>query len=347
MNARPSKLARTLGVLPLVLAGSLAICPVHADPVADFYRGRTLTVVSAGEAGGAHGTYAQVITAHIRRHIPGTPGVVIQHMVGAGGNLAANYLYNVAPKDGSVIGVPLQDLIVNARLGVSAVKYDATKAHYLGGADVTRTTVTVMKSSGVTSLDEARRREVLIGASGKSGQNYTIPVVLNAVIGTRFRIVTGYPGINVIHLAMDRGEVHGSAASWAVIASTRREWIEGKRITNLVTIGSERDPQIPDVPALGELATGEGDRVLIGLMAAPAALGRAWVAFGDIPTERLAALRAAFAATLADPQFKAEAAARGLGLEPVTWQAQQALAGQILATPDATVARLKRILELD
>ena len=331
----------------LLALALLADAPARADSVADFYRGKSITVVSAGEAGGAHGVYAQLISAHIKAHVPGNPSIVIQHMVGAGGNLAMNYLYNAAPRDGSYIGVPLQDLIVNARIGVAAVKYDPAAALYLGGADVTRTTVTVMKASGVASLEDARRKEVLMGASGKSGQNYVIPTVLNNVLGTRFRVVMGYPGINAVNLAMERGEVHGHAVSWPVIAGTKKEWIAQKLISNLVTIALEREPELPDVPALAELVTSDDNRTLIALLTAPAALGRAWVAFGDIPKDRLAALRAAFAATMADPAFLADAAARGLPIRAVDWQAQQAIAAQILATPDATVARLKGILGLD
>jgi tripartite-type tricarboxylate transporter receptor subunit TctC len=321
--------------------------PAAADPVADFYRGKTIIVVSGGEVGGAHGVYAQLIVPHIKKYIPGNPNVVIQYMGGAGGNLAMNYLYNIAPKDGTYIGVPLQDLIVNARIAVAAVKYDAAAAHYLGGADVTRTTVTVMKASGVHSLDDARHKEVLMGASGKSGQNYIIPTVLNAVLGTKFRVVTGYPGITAINLAMERGEVQGHAVSWPVIAGTKKDWIERGLVTSLVTIAMEREPELPDVPALAELVTADEDRTLIRLLTAPAALGRAWVAFGDIPSDRLAALREAWSKAMADPALRTEAAARGLSIRPVSWQAQQDIAQQILATPNAVVARLKGILGLE
>ena len=330
----------------IALAGAVSSIAARADPVADFYRDKTITVVSAGEVSGAHGAYAQLMAAHIRKHIPGNPNVIIQYMIGAGGNLAMNYLYNVAPKDGTYVGVPLQDLIFNARIGVAAVKYDPRKTHYLGGADTTRTTVTVMKASGVATLEEAKHKEVVIGAAGASGQNYIIPAMLNGMMGTKFRIVTGYPGINLIHLAMERGEVQGTAASWAVIASTRREWIEKKLINNLVTIGTERDPELPDVPALGELVTTPEDRAIVPLLAGPAAHGRAWVAFGDIPAERLAALREAFARTLADPAYLAEARQRGLVIDPVAAERQQKLASEIMATPDAPVARLKQILGL-
>lgn len=334
-------------ILALAVVAALWAAPVKADTVADFYRGKTITLVSAGEAGGAHGTYAQVITAHIKKHIPGNPTVVVQYMLGAGGNQAANYLYNVAPKDGTVIGLPLQDLIFNARIGVQAVKYDAAKVHYLGGADITRTTVSVMKASGILSLEDARQKEVLMGSTGKSGQTYIIPMVLNAMLGTKFRPVIGYQGINFIHLAMERGELHGSAASWPTIAAAKKSWVEKGLIANLVTVAMEREPELPDVPALSELVTSDADRALIPLLAGSAALGRAWIAFDDIPEDRLAALRKAWTSTMADPAFRADAAQRGLALNPVSWQVQQDLTKQILATPDATVARLKDILGLE
>jgi tripartite-type tricarboxylate transporter receptor subunit TctC len=331
----------------LLACAAVWAAPAQADAIADFYRDKTVTVVSAGEAGGAHGAYAQLISQHIRKHIPGNPNVVMQYMLGAGGNQAPNYLYNVAPKDGTVIGLPLQDLIFNARIGVQAVKYDPAQAHYLGGADVTRTTVSVMKASGIRTLDDARRQEVLMGSTGKSGQTYIIPMVLNSMLGTKFRPVLGYQGINFIHLAMERGELHGSAASWPTIAAAKKAWVEKGLIANLVTIAMEREPDLPDVPALSELVTAPDDRALIPLLAGSAALGRTWVAFGDVPKDRLAALRQAWAATMADPAFRADAEARGLVLHPVSWQAQQEIAAQILATPDAAVARLKGILGLE
>jgi tripartite-type tricarboxylate transporter receptor subunit TctC len=347
MPGRRARFAGAAAIAALVVAGGPRASPARAEAVADFYKDKIVTLVSAGEAGGAHGTYAQLISAHIRKHIPGNPTVVIQYMLGAGGNQAANYLYNVAPKDGTAIGLPLQDLIFNARIGVQAVKYDAAKTHYLGGADVTRTTVSVMKASGVHSLDDARRNEVLMGATGKSGQTYIIPVVLNSMLATKFRVVTGYQGINFIHLAMERGELHGSAASWPTIAAAKKSWVEKGLINNLVTVAMEREPDLPAVPALAELVTAAEDKALIPLLAGSAALGRAWIAFGDIPHDRLAALRDAWVKTMADPAFRAEAAARGLSLNPVTWQAQQELTERILATPDATVGRLKGILGLD
>jgi len=317
-----------------------------ADAVADFYKDKTITVVSAGGAGGAHGAYAQLISTQIGKYIPGNPNVIVQYMPGAGGNKAMNYLFRTRPDDGTYLGVPLQDLIFNARIGVKAVKYDATGARYLGGVDSTRTTVTVMKASGASSLDDAKRKEVIMASSGKSGQTYIIPTVLNALLGTKFRVVSGYRGLGLMHLAMAKGEVHGRAASYQSIAGTKPEWVRKGLIANLVTIASDRDPDVPDVPALAELVTSKEDQALVRLLSGSAALGRAWIAFGAIPKDRLAALRGAFGKTLSDPTFKIETGKRDLPLRPVSWQTQEKLAAELLATPDSTVARLKSILKL-
>ncbi len=320
--------------------------PSVADPVSDFYGDKTVTVVSAGSAGAAHGVYAQLIIHHLKKYIPGKPTIIIQYMPGAGGNKAMNYLFNATRDDGTYLGVPLQDLIFNARMGVKGVKYDAAKAHYLGGADVTRITVTVMKASGIATIEDARKKEVLMGASGKSAQPYTVPIVLNALMGTKFRVVTGYRGLNGIHLAMERGEVHGRATSWQSITSGKKSWIEKDLINNLLVFDMEREPEIPNVPAVSEMLASESDRNLVRLITGSAILGRAWIAFGKLPTERLAALRAAYASTLADPDFIKDAAKRGLGVRPVGWQQQQALAKEILEAPESTVVRLKGILGL-
>jgi len=204
-------------------------------------------------------------------------------MPGAGGNKAMNYLYNVTSRNGTAVGVPLQDLVFNARVGIKAVKYDASKVRYLGGVDSTRTTVTVMKTLGVTTLDGAKRKEVLMAASGRGGQTYIIPILLNQMLGTKFRVVKGYRGLGLMHLAMDKGEVHGRAASWSSITSTKPEWVSKGLVANLVTIGLEREPDLPNVPTLAELVKSDADRNLVRFLAGSAALGRAWAGFGAIP----------------------------------------------------------------
>jgi tripartite-type tricarboxylate transporter receptor subunit TctC len=342
MNPKIHPATAAIAAAGVFALGASTVC---ADPVADFYRDKTVKVISAGGAAGAHGAYAQLISSYIQKYIPGNPTVIMQYMAGAGGNKAMNYLFNATANDGAHIGVPLQDLIFNARIGVKAVKYDPARAQYLGGVDSTRTTVSVMKASGVTTLEDAKRREVIMGTGGKSGQTYVVPVVLNSLLGTKFRVVSGYRALGPIHIAMERGEVHGRAASWQSIAGPKRDWVSKGMVVNLLTVALEREPELPDVPALSELAKSDDDRALIRLMAGSAALGRAWVAFG-IPADRLAALRAAYAKTVADAAFLANAKKRNLPVRPVSWQDQQKLTEEILATPEATVARLKSILGL-
>ncbi|MFN3890666.1 MAG: hypothetical protein ACK4MV_09730 [Beijerinckiaceae bacterium] len=332
--------------MSLMAIGFMGGASASSDRVADFYRGRTVYVISAGGAGGAHGLYGQVIASHIKRHIPGNPNVVIQYMLGAGGNISMNYLYNVAAKDGTYIGVPLQDLIFNARIGVQEVKYDPKKVRYLGGADTTRTVVSVMRASKIATLRDAADREVLIGTSGRSGQSYIIPVVLNALLNTKFRPIMGYKDISEIHLAMERGEVQGTAASWPTIANTKQDWVKNDLVLNLVTIGLDRDPELPSVPAITELATAPEDKDLVELLSASAQHGRAWIAMGDIPADRLSALRKAFADTMADPAFREETAKRNMTINPVSWQDQESAQRKIIDTSESAVARLKKILEL-
>ena len=338
----------TISVLGALAVSATMVCsgPVQADAVADFYKGKTVTIVSAGSAGGAHGVYGQVISAHMQKYFPGKPTIIIQYMAGAGGNKAMSYLFNATTDNGTFLGIPLQDLIFNARIGMRAVKYDPKQAHFLGGADVTRTTVTVMKSSGVTTLEEAKQKEVLMAASGTAAQPYMIPIVLNNLLNTKFRVITGYRGINPMHLAMERGEVQGLAASWQSITTTKQDWIQKDLVANLITVAMEREPDLPQVPSLAELVSSEEDKSLIRLMAASSVHGRAWIAHGGIPEARLAALRKAYANTLADPAFQADAKKRDLPLRPVTWALQEERKRDIIETPDKTVQRLKSMLNI-
>lgn len=331
-------------IFGLALATMAWATSAQADAVSEFYSGKTITLISAGSAGGAHGQYAQLIAPHISKHIPGNPNIIIQYMTGAGGNRAMNYLFNVPPDDGTYLGVPLQVLVFSPRIGVSGIKYEPAKAHYLGGADVIRNVVTVMKASGIETLEDAKQKEVLMGASGKSAQPYMIPIVINDVLRTKFRMITGYDGMHGINLAMERGEIQGRATSWQSVTSTKRDWIENRLINNLVTVAMEREPDLPEVPALSELVTSDDDLSLVRLLAGTSVHGRAWIAWGNIPAERLAALRAAFASTMADPEFRKEAEKRRMNIRPVSWQEQEELKEQILKTPDRVVTRLKNIL---
>ncbi len=316
-----------------------------ADPVADFYRNATINVVLAGGAGAIHAIYTQTLAPFLRRHMPGNPNIVINYQTGAGGTIAANYLYNISPKDGTHIGALLPEMPMAARLGAAGIKYDPRKFSYLAGADVTNSTITLMRSAGITSIAEAREKTAVIAAGGPGSQTFLTPVVANAVIGTKFKIVAGYNGLGAIDIAVDRGEANGRSGSWSSIKATRPQWLSQNLVVHLAVVGPEREPDLPDVPLLTEFAATASDRAVLSLISDNAILGRSWLAPPGVPAERLVALRDAFWKALNDPEMVAEAKARNIDLRPVRWEKLADVVERTMATDDASVDRLKRIID--
>jgi tripartite-type tricarboxylate transporter receptor subunit TctC len=323
----------------------MASTKASADPVADFYRGGKITVVLAGGPGAIHSIYTQLLAPYVRKHMPGNPSLVVNAMPGAGGMVAANYLYSVAPKDGSYIGSLLPEMPMSARFGTAGVRYEAQKFSYLAGADITNSTITLMRSAGIMSIADARERSAVIAAGGPGSQTYITPTVVNAVLGTKFKIVSGYNGLNAIDIAVDRGEAHGRSGSWSSIKATRPNWLSGNLVVHLAVVGPEREADLPDVPLLTELANSPKDKAVLSLISDNAMLGRAWLAPPGVPADRIAALRQAFEKALREPELLAEAKARQLDIRPVTWQKLSATVDQIVRAEEETVSRLKGILE--
>ena len=334
-------------VLPAIAAGlALPAVPAAAD-VAAFYRGKTITVINAGGPGGASAAYGQLVAPFVEKNLPGNPAIVIQYMPGAGGAKAANYLYNAAARDGSAIGQPLQEMPLWGRVQSGGVRYDPARFQYLGGADVTRSTISVMKAhTKVRSIEDARRTETIMAAGGKASQPYMYPAIANAILGTKFKIVTGYPGTGQMNLAIERGEAHGRAGSWGSFKGAKPQWIKDDLLAHLAVIGPDPEPDLPGVPLLSDLAAAPGDRAVLDLVSTTAVVGRAWVAPPKVPSDRVAALRQAFAKALRDPALAAEAKRRNLDLNPVAWQAQQDAVKKILAADQRVVDRLRDILGL-
>lgn len=316
-----------------------------ADPVADFYRTATISVVLAGGAGGIHAIYTQTLAPFVRKHMPGNPNIVINYQTGAGGTIAANYLYNVSPKDGTAIGALLPEMPVAARLGSPGIKYDPRKFSYIAGADITNSTITLMRSAGISSIAQAREKTAVIAAGGPGSQTFLTPIVANAVIGTRFKIVAGYNGLGAIDIAVDRGEADGRSGSWSSIKATRPQWLSQNLVVHLAVVGPEREPDLPDVPLLTEFAATPSDRSVLSLISDNAMLGRSWLAPPGVPADRLAALREAFWKALNEPEVVAEAKARSIDLRPVRWERLTDVVERTMATDDASVDRLKRIIE--
>ena len=340
---------RNLTVVSVALAVALAsasVSPASADAVADFYRGKTVKIVVAAGPGGNHTRYSLLLSPFLQKYMPGNPKFIIQNMGGAGGTKAANYLYNSAPQDGSYIGILLSDTPMASRLRAVGVKYNPKHFKYLGGADYTRSMITVMKRSGVKTIAEARKKQVVLGSTGKGSQTYTIPTAVNAILGTKFKVITGYRGMNGVDGAVDKGEVDGRAGVYASIVAIRPQWIENNLVTHLGVADLEPNPNQPDVPLLIDMATNEDDKAVMRLIFGSGVIGRAWLAPPGVPDDRVKALRAAFAKTLNDPEVAAAAKKRRMHWDPQPWQKLQAAATRIADTDDKVIVNARKALGL-
>jgi tripartite-type tricarboxylate transporter receptor subunit TctC len=257
----------------------------------------------------------------------------------------ANYLAEEAPQDGSYIGMMANTLVISQVMGVQAIRYDAAKFHWLGSImPGTHSTMVVWRTTGITSLEEAKHRELTTGASTKGAFVYTMPALLNEFFGTRFKIITGYQGINAGYVAMERGELDGNAATWAEFKVLHPDYIAEKKVTVLVQ-NAPRIAELPDVPTLQELARSEDDRRTIELLLSGDRIGRPLAAAPGTPPERVAALRAAFDAAMKDAKFRHDAAQSQTEIDPIAGERMQGLVAQVLATPRPLIERARKIIE--
>jgi tripartite-type tricarboxylate transporter receptor subunit TctC len=328
----------------LALAFGLTAATAHADDVADFFKGKTVNVLIGVSPGGEYDLQARIIARYIGKHIPGNPTVVAQNMVGAGGLTEANYLYNVAPKDGTYFGMIQNALPVMQAVGLPGPQFDSAKFNWIGSIAPTVETLAVWHTSGVKSIDDARKKEVVIGAVGKGGITDTFPRMINEFAHTKFKIVVGYPGGNVVNLAMERGEVAGRNNTWSSWKVTKSKWLEDKLITILAYEGP-KPSDIGDVPSVESLATSPEDKQTIRFVAAGTRFGRPLAAPPGIPADRIAALRAAFLATMKDPEFVKEAQSSNIEIDPVPGVEMQKIAEELIATPKAIKDRARPLIE--
>jgi tripartite-type tricarboxylate transporter receptor subunit TctC len=286
---------------------------------------------------------AQTISNHLGRHIPGEPKVIVQHMTGAGGTIVINHVYNVAPKDGTVLLTPNASLTKRKVIGEPNTMYDPTQFHWLGGWGEPANDCSVMKAtSPVLTIQQVRDKEVVIGANDVSSTTYTNPFALNMVTGTKFKLVPGYGGGAQVRLAMERGEVHGFCGQYESWTTGKPEWLRDGKLVHLVQFTSKRSREMPDVPTAAEIArTGEEREILVLLQAGPE--DRAMVAPPGVPAERVAALEKAYAATLADPKFLEEANRQQFPIQPIPAKEVRAYVEQLVKMKPETAAKLKKV----
>jgi tripartite-type tricarboxylate transporter receptor subunit TctC len=328
-----------------MLPGAIA-APAAADDVADFYRGKRINFVIGYGTGGGYDIYARLFARFVGEHIPGNPTVVPQNMPGAGSRRAANWLYAVAPKDGTAVACLGQATPTDQALGQPGIQFDARKFNWIGNLVVVNNIMFVSAASGVATMDDARKKTLSIGASGASSPSVLYPQVSNNLLGTRFKIVPGYASGGDINLAVERRELDGRGSdSWASMKSTHADWLRDRKITILFQVGPRREPDLPDVPLWSELGESEAQRQILEILSADVAVGRPILTAPDVPADRVRALRKAFDETLADPQFIAAARQASIYINPMGGEELQAIVQKIAGPSQGVTTMLRQATE--
>lgn len=316
--------------------------PLRADPVEDFYRGRTVTLVIGYSVGGGYDTYARVLAHHLGRHIPGNPTILPQNMEGAGSLRSANYLYNAAPKDGSVIGMFSRGMAMEPLIGTSHTQFDARKFNWIGSGTNEVSTCVTWHDSPVKTWADALKTPFTVGGEGSGSDPDIFSTVVRNVFGVKLRLVSGYPGSAEVALAIERREVDGRCGwSYSSLMQQRPEWVAKKLVNILVQLALAKSPALPDVPLITDFATTDRQRQILRLVFSRQAMARPFTAPPGIPAERREVLRAAFDATMQDPEFLADAKKRGLEVNPVSGAEIDKLIGDLYATPPEIVAEVR------
>jgi tripartite-type tricarboxylate transporter receptor subunit TctC len=315
---------------------------VFAQGAGDFYKGRNVDLYIGYSVGGAYDLYARVIGRHLGAHIAGGPTLVPKNFEGAGSLRLANFLYRVAPQDGSAIGTIGRGIAFDPLMIGQGDAFDAQKFSWVGSANNEVSVCVARSDSGITKFEDLFTKELTVGGTGTSADTDQFPRVLNHVLGTHFKIVEGYPGGNDVMLAMERGEVQGRCGwSWSSVKSTHKSWIDDKRMVVLIQLSLTRHPELPDVPLVMDFAKTDEQRQILKMVFARNVMGRPYLAPPNLPADRLAALRDAFTATMADKDFLAEAGKTQLEINPVSGADVEALVKEVYATPAGVVAEAK------
>jgi tripartite-type tricarboxylate transporter receptor subunit TctC len=329
----------------VLIASSMA----RGDPIAEFYRGKTIEFVIGAAAAGGYDIAGRTVANHMSRHIPGNPGIIVRNMPGAAGLIATNYLYNVGKRDGTVIGMPTSNVPLEPRLRLlspdgSNVKFDLSKFAWIGTPLQEPQVTWVWHTAPAASVDDLKTHPILMGATTASSDNSILPLLANELIGTRMKPVTGYKGQNEINLAAERGEVQGNNTGLSNLTVNKADWMRDHKVLILLQFGSERLPQLKDVPTVMELASSVADRAMLAFYSLKFTMARPLFLPPDVPAERAAALQEAFAATMKDPLYLDEA--RRIGLE-TNWLGAKEIADrvhEINETPQSVVDRLRALL---
>jgi tripartite-type tricarboxylate transporter receptor subunit TctC len=328
----------TLAGLLIMSVGTAA-----ADPVEDFYKGKQIRFVVRTTVGGDYDQYTRLLARFMGKHIPGHPSFIVVNMPGGGGITAANYMAHIAPKDGTVIGIVSQGLAVDQALGMSPqLKADLREFNWIANVVYSNQLLVVWHTSPTKTLEDAKKRETTIGTTGAGSASVQYPAFYNNVLGTKFKIVFGYPGGQTIDLSMERGEVEGRGTNpYSGWMASKPTWIPEKKIIPLIQSGLEKEPALPDVPLIVDQKVKPEDKPLLEFMARASTVGRPLATTPGVPAERVAALRAAFEATVKDPEFIEAAKKEHMQIRPMRAGKLEEIINALLNAPKDVHDRMK------
>jgi tripartite-type tricarboxylate transporter receptor subunit TctC len=337
---RPNAVAAAAALIVVTTVLLASIASAYAD---DYFKGKTIHIIVGTPPGGGYDTYARLIARHLGDAIAGKPTIIVSNMPGASGTKAASYLYSIAPKDGSVIATFNKSMPLYQALGQSGNAFKTEQMSWIGNVSQTADIVAVWHTTGVKTIADAKRRAVIMGADS-SGTMTAYPALLNAMLGTRFKIVTGYAGGPAVDHAMEQGEVEGRGSNpWTSWKATRPGWVKEGLITPLVQVGLRKEPDLPDVPLLTDLAETDEQRAMFRFISAPASIERPFAGPPGMAIEPLDILRRAFDRIVRDPAFLAEAAQLNLDVDPHSGEDVTEIVADIVATPPAIVRKVRDI----
>jgi tripartite-type tricarboxylate transporter receptor subunit TctC len=333
-------------VAALILTAATCPASALAQTVEEFYRSKSITMLIGSGAGGGYDTYARIFARHLSRYIPGNPNIIAKNMPAAAGLAAASTLYTTAERDGSTIAAFTNGAAMEPLFGSAGARYDAQKFNWLGSIGKLQNVCATWHSSPINSIEAARTREVIVAAAGATSNTAIVPRTLNALIGTKFKVVAGYDTGAGLTLSIERGEAEGICGlSWSTIKASRPHWIRERLLNVIVQMGLTKLAELPDVPSALELVDGRENRQVLELILMRQEAGRPFAAPPDVPADRLAALRGAFAATLGDPDFRADADKAQLEIEPLTAAEVDKLLAAAYGAPKPIVRKAAALVE--
>ena len=294
-----------------------------------FYAGKNIDFVIGYPPGGSNDTLGRLVARHIGKHIPGKPNVIPKNMPGAGSFLAVNTVFNVSPKDGSVIGIGAPTMPLDERLGTQGVRFKTAELNWIGRTDSLINMVFMWKTSPVQTIADALKTEATLSGTGVGSTVSIYPTALNNVIGTKFKLVMGYKGSNEAMLAVERGEVEGHSTSWTALKVAHPDWVRDKTVSILVQFSLKRHPELPDVPTAVDLARNDEERAILSAIMNAAEVGTAFFTTPGAPADRVTALRRAFDAAMKDPELLSEAERMKVGISPLPGEELQKLVAEV------------------